>query len=123
MESKKKTFNYEYSAQQQEEVKEILAKYIEKPANELDQLRKLDRKVEMQATMAAIVIGVIGAALLGLGLCFVLVWKQMVWGIIIGMFGIACMGSASPLHTYIAKKLREHMAPQILELSEKLLKP
>lgn len=53
--------------------------------------RKMEHKAPIKAsgkTIGAILIGIIGSLLLGVGMCLVLVWTKMVLGIIIGMVGI-----------------------------------
>lgn len=42
-------------------------------------------------TVGAIMIGVVGALLLGVGMCMVMVWEMMVWGILVGIAGIAVL--------------------------------
>ena len=51
MENNKDTFEYIYSAEQQEEIKNIRKKYMAPEEDKMDQLRKLDASVTMKATM------------------------------------------------------------------------
>ena len=39
-------------------------------------------------TIGAILLGIVGALLLGSGMCLTMVWSQMIIGIIIGIVGI-----------------------------------
>ena len=48
-------------------------------------------------TLLAIILGVVGALMLGLGMCFVMVWTQIVLGIILGLAGIILLISLVPL--------------------------
>ena len=66
----KGTFNYTYSAKEQEEIKAIREKYS-KPVESEDkmaQLRRLDASVSQKATMVSLVFGVIGTLILGMGM-------------------------------------------------------
>ena len=67
MEEKNETFNYTYSAKQQEEIKNIRKKYAAPEEDKMEQLRKLDRQVTQKAQAWAIALGVVGALILGTG--------------------------------------------------------
>ncbi|MBQ7360031.1 MAG: hypothetical protein IJW63_08050 [Lachnospiraceae bacterium] len=117
-------FNYTYSAKEQDEVKRIREKYADKQENKMEQLRRLDQKVTQKGTMMAIIIGVIGTLIMGVGMCCTLVW-QGVWfvaGIIIGLLGMAVLGIAYPVYLNITKKEREKYGPEILRLADELMK-
>ena len=118
------TFEYTYSAKRQEEIEKIMSKYVEKEEDKMEQLRKLDQSVERPGTIASIVIGVIGTLIMGGGMSLVMVWggALLVSGILLGVIGITILGLAYPVYQSITKKQREKLAPQILALSEELLK-
>ena len=42
-------------------------------------------------TVGAVLIGVIGALLLGVGMCLTMVWSNLVLGIVIGIIGIIAL--------------------------------
>lgn len=48
-------------------------------------------------TIGTIALGIVGALLLGVGMCFAMVWSQMVSGIIIGIVGIVLLLMLIPL--------------------------
>ena len=48
-------------------------------------------------TLLAIILGVIGALMLGVGMCLAMVWSQMVFGIILGIAGIILLIFLIPL--------------------------
>ncbi|MBO5733351.1 MAG: hypothetical protein J6R66_00485 [Clostridia bacterium] len=48
-------------------------------------------------TVFSVVVGIVGALLLGVGMCFCMVWNKMVLGIVIGMVGIVVLLSLIPL--------------------------
>lgn len=121
---KNTTFQYTYSAKEQEELKRIRSKYAPKEENKMELLRRLDAHVTQKATMYSIIVGVIGALILGTGMSCCLVWGGAVFvlGIIIGIIGLAVVGLAYPLYNHTLKKERERIAPEILRLTEELMK-
>ena len=125
MEQKQKEgFQYSYSAKQQEEIKRIRSKYEAPQEDKMAYLRRLDETVAKKGTMLSIVLGVIGTLILGVGMCCVLVW-QNTWfipGIIIGIVGLAVLSLAYPVYLQVTKKEREKIAPEILRLTDELLK-
>ena len=117
-------FQYSYSAKQQEEIKRIRSKYEAPQEDKMAYLRRLDETVAKKGTMLSIVLGVIGTLILGVGMCCVLVW-QNTWfipGIIIGIVGLAVLSLAYPVYLQVTKKEREKIAPEILRLTDELLK-
>lgn len=117
-------FSYTYSAEEQQELKRIREKYLPKEENKMEQLRSLDSKATGKATMIAIIIGVIGALLLGVGMCCTMVWqgKWFVPGILVGIIGIGIVAIAYPVYNKTLKTEREKIAPEVLKLTEELLK-
>ncbi len=118
------TFSYTYSAAQRDELVKIRNKYLPKEEDKMEKLHRLDAGVIQKASMWSLVIGVLGALILGVGMCCVLVWKG-VWfipGIVIGAVGIVGVSMAFPLYRYIVKKERERIAPEILRLTDELMK-
>lgn len=124
MEKNNKTFEYTYSAKQQEEIEIIRRKYMPKEEDKMQLLRKLDKDVTKPGTIWSIVIGVIGCLVLGIGMCCTMVWADSFFalGIVLGIIGMIIMGMAYPNYIKITKKQREKLAPQILALTEELSK-
>lgn len=124
MENKTETFEYTYSAKQQEEIEKIRKKYMPKEEDKMALLRKLDQDVTKPGTMWGIVLGVIGCLLLGVGMSCTMVWTEsyFIVGIIVGIIGIIPIGLAYPVYKKITEKQREKIAPQILALTEELSK-
>ena len=117
-------FQYSYSAKQQEEIKRIRSKYEAPQEDKMAYLRRLDETVAKKGTMLSIVLGVIGTLILGVGMCCVLVW-QNTWfipGIVIGIVGLIMLSLAYPVYMRITKMEREKIAPEILRLTDELLK-
>jgi uncharacterized membrane protein YeaQ/YmgE (transglycosylase-associated protein family) len=122
MDFKNETFNYNYSSKQQEEIQRIKEKYVPKEKNKMEQLRHLDESATRPGTIAALVVGIIGTLLLGVGMCCSMVWadKFFIVGVVVGIIGIAILVAAYPLFVHITKKQREKIAPEILRLTEEL---
>ncbi len=128
----KETFNYTYSAKQQEEINNIRKKYAAPEEDKMEQLRKLDQSVTQRATTAALVVGISGALLLGLGMSLVMTnlseileFHQeigMLIGIIVGVVGITLVCFAYPVYNRTLQKGRERIAPEILRLTDELMK-
>ena len=56
--------------------------------------RKMENKAPIKLsgkTIGAILIGIVGALLLGIGMCLTMVWSNMIVGIIIGIIGIVIL--------------------------------
>lgn len=125
MEGKSEVFNYTYSASQQAEIKNIREKYMPPTDEEdkMERLRRLDRSVTKTSTAVSITVGIISALVFGAGMCCTMVWEGLTLpGIIIGVVGILGMVSAYPLYIHITKKQREKVAPEIIKLSDELMK-
>lgn len=118
----KDSFEYTYSAPEQEELRRIRAKYMPKSQTEslLDQLRRLDNQADRPGTVAALILGVLGTLIFGTGMCCCLVWELYLIGIAAGLLGAAIAAAAYPAYISITKKNRERIAPQILELTKEL---
>ena len=130
----KNTFHYTYSAKEQEEIKAIRKKYVasEEEEDKIALLRRLDVGVTQKAQTISLVFGVIGTLILGCGMSLSMTdfgeilgaYKEtaMLLGIIIGIVGIALLCSAYPMYNRIVKKEREKIAPEILRLTDELMK-
>ena len=119
----KETFSYTYSAKEQEEIKKIREKYVPKEADKMEQLRRLDASVTQKGTVISLVVGIVGALILGTGMSMCMVWTELfVLGIIVGVIGIGVVSAAYPLYSYVTKKEREKIAPEIIRLTDELMK-
>ena len=120
-----KGFSYTYSARQQEDVQAIRQKYLPKEEDKMAQLRKLDRNVTLYSTIPAVLLGIIGALLLGIGICCVTIasWSAyFIPGIVTGIIGLLIMVLAYPLYIIVLKRKQAEAAPQMLRLSEEIMK-
>ena len=123
------SFEYTYSAQQQQEVEEIRKAYLPKEEDKMAELRKLHAIPTQKAQAASLAVGVIGALILGTGmsLCMTelsgfLGGTAMFIGIPVGIAGMVLAALAYPVYNRVLKKEREKIAPEILKLTEELLK-
>lgn len=119
----KEKFSYTYSAKEQEEVNQIRKKYVAEE-DKMEQLRRLDAGVTEKATAVSIIVGIVGALIMGGGMCCVMVWQKM-WfipGIIIGLVGMVVVAMAYPIYQKVLKRERKKIAPEIIRLTDELMK-
>lgn len=123
-ETNNNSFSYTYSAKQQEEIKNIREKYLptEKEESTMDRLRRLDAGVTQKGTLFSLIIGILSALVFGVGMCCCLVWDLFIPGTIIGIIGIVGIAAAYPVYMRITEKEREKIAPEIIRLTDELLK-
>lgn len=124
MEESKNTFEYTYSAVEQEEIRRIRDKYAPPaPETAVERLRRLDESVTRPGKIAALSLGTVGILLLGVGMCCVMVWTAyFALGVAIGLVGMLAMALAYPMFNRITQKRRAKLAPEILRLTEELMK-
>lgn len=124
MNEQDKTFEYSYSAKEQQEIARIRQKYAPREESTLERLRALDASATKPGTVAAIAVGVIGSLILGTGMWFTMGLQGVYFfpGVAIGLAGLAMMGVAYPLYKRITKKRREKITPEILRLTDELSK-
>ena len=130
-----KNFQYTYSAKEQEEIKKIREKYSpseDGTADKMEKLRRLDAGVTNKATVVSLIWGILGALLLGTGMSLIMTdlgqalfvnqWEVFAVGIGIGVIGGAFICIAYPAYCAVIKKEREKIAPEIIRLSDELMK-
>lgn len=127
----KEGFRFTYSAARQQEVEHIRKNYLPQAEeeNKMEQLRKLHHSASEKAQARAIAVGTMGALILGIGmsLCMTdlgaaLGNLALLIGIFAGLAGILLVALAYPVYNRVLKKQRQRIAPQILRLSDELLK-
>jgi hypothetical protein len=125
---KNNKFEYVYSAPteaEKKQIEDIRKKYSNEPINSQDKMArliKLDAKVKNTATIVALVLGIIGCLIFGLGLTMVLEWHITIWGIVLMAVGCLPMGIAYPMHNHYFEKGKKKYGDEILKLTEELLK-
>ena len=127
-------FTYTYSAREQAELKRIREKYTvpTEAEDKMTRLRRLDASVTNTAQAVALVFGVIGTLLLGFGmsLCMTELGEilgvngdmTMFVGITVGVVGGIIASLAYPIYNAIVKKKRKKLAPEIIRLTDELMK-
>ena len=122
--SKENSFSYTYSAPQRDEVKKIREKYMPKVESPIEKLHRLDESCAQKGTALSLVTGTISALILGVGMCCCMVWGGLLFvpGIVIGMIGMFGVGAAYPIYNKVTQKERQRIAPEILQLTDELLK-
>ena len=125
----KENFSFTYSAQQQKEIEAIRNKYIPREEDKMEQLRKLHAIPTRKAQGVSLAVGIIGALIMGTGMSVCLTdigaalgRLAMVLGILVGIVGMVLVALAYPVYNRVLKKNREKIAPEILRLSDELLK-
>lgn len=128
----KEGFSFTYSAAQQQEIENIRKKYLPKEESKMEQLRRLHHGTTKKAQAWAIAIGTVGTLILGTGMSLAMTnlgeilgaYKDMAMliGIVIGVIGLVLVALAYPAYNRILQKERTRIAPEILRLSEELLK-
>ena len=119
-----KSFTYNYSAARNNEVESIRRKYMPREESKLEKLKRLDYRVQMAGMIEGLCFGIIGALVFGVGMCFFLdVFAGAAWLMAILMIcGTLLMIPAYPIYRSIARKTRVELTPEILRLSEEIMK-
>ena len=118
------TFSYSYSASRNKEVESIRNKYMPREESKLERLKKLDLRVQMAGTIESLCFGIVGALVFGLGMCFFLdVFAGAAWlSALFMIIGSFIMIPAYPIYRRIARKTRAELTPEIIRLSEEIIK-
>ncbi len=117
------TFTYQYSATRNREVEDIRRKYMPQEENKLEQLKKLDARVQNAGVVQGLCLGIIGALVFGVGMCFFLnVFSGASWlAALFMIIGTLFMIPAYPICKQISKKAKAKHTPEILRLSEEIM--
>ncbi len=128
----KNGFSYTYSAKERDELKRIREKYLPKEENKMEFLRKLDAGVVYKARTISIILGVLGALILGFGMSMCMTSFgtaivpnaeiSVIVGIVIGVIGGILAAIAYPIYSTVLKRERKRIAPEIIRLTDELMK-
>lgn len=129
------TFSYTYSAEEQAELKRIREKYVkatDEVESKIERLRKLDMSVIQRATAVSLIFGIIGTLILGFGMSLVMTdlgdslglsfGVSTFIGVSIGLGGGVIVALAYPVYNLVLKRERARVAPEIIRLSDELMK-
>ena len=111
-------------------VQKIRTQYTEKQHTELDELKALDAKVKKPANVFAYTYGCVSAVIMGAGMSLVMteigaiigLASAMVPGIAVGIVGMGMALSTYPIYKKMLSARKKKYAPEILELSDKIMK-
>ena len=111
-------------------VQKIRTQYTEKQHTELDALKELDAKVKRPANVFAYTYGSVSAIVMGTGMSLVMteigeiigLANAMVPGIVIGIAGMGMALTTYPIYKKMLSVRKKKYAPEILKLSEKIMK-
>ena len=118
------TFTYQYSAKRNKEIENIRRKYIPHEESKLERLKRLDLRVQKAGVLESLSLGIVGALVFGLGMCFFLdVFTLANWPAAPLMtVGALLMLPAYPIHRHIYNSKKAELTPEILRLSDEILK-
>lgn len=126
------SFKFTYSANEQEEIKRIRQKYMVQAEDGITRLRKVDAQVTGKATIVALIIGIIGTLVMGTGMSLIMTdlagilgmtyMGSIIVGVAFGVVGMILVALAYPVYKKVLKSERDKIAPEVLRLSEELLK-
>ena len=110
-------------------IQKIRTQYTEKEHTDLDELKALDTKVKRPANLFAYTFGSIGAIVMGSGMSLVMtdiaetvgIQNPMLYGIIVGILGMAMTIVNYPIYKSILSARRKKYADQIIVLSDKIM--
>ena len=111
-------------------VQKIRTQYTEKQHTELDELKALDAKVKKPAHVFAYTYGSLSAIVMGSGMSLVMtdigtmigLRATMVPGIVVGVLGLGMALTTYPIYKKMLSNRKKKFAPQIMELSDRLMK-
>lgn len=105
-------------------VNRIREQYAEKTKEKsaFDELLELDKKAKLPAIIFAFTFGIIGALVLGLGMCLAMevIGNSMILGIAIGIVGIVMVSVNYTIYSAIISARKKKYAPRILEISDSI---
>lgn len=109
-------------------VQKIRTQYTEKAHTELDELKKLDKKVKQPVNIFAYTFGSLAALIMGAGMSLVMtdigstlgIAQPMLSGIVIGVVGMVMAIVNYPIYQHLLSGRRKQYASRIIALSDKI---
>lgn len=119
----KMNFSYRYSAIENKEVQEIRKKYLPQDESKMDELKRLDRYVQVAGQLPSLTVGIIGCFVFGLGLCLAMqnFGESILLGVLLGIIGSVGMITAYPIFCSVSQKAKAEYTPRILKLTDELM--
>lgn len=104
----------------------IASEYSQKPASKVTALKKLDQKAKRPANFFAFTFGIIGSLVLGVGMCLSMgvigadSSLDMMFGIIIGIIGIAMVSVNYAIYKKLLASGKKKYSFEIMELAKEI---
>lgn len=110
-------------------IQKIRTAYTEREHTELDELKKLDRRVKAPASICAYTLGTLSALIMGSGMSLIMtdisktlgILSPMLPGIIIGCAGMLLAAVNYPIYKKLLAGRRKKFAGEIIALSDKAM--
>lgn len=104
----------------------LIEEYSEKGVSKIDELKALDKKVKNPARIFALSFGIVGALILGVGMCLAMkiiggTTALMVLGIVIGLVGIAMVAVNYPIYQKMLSNRKKKYSQEIIAKSNEIL--
>lgn len=103
------------------QAEKIRRQYLEKEANKIELLKKLDDKVKAPGKIVASILGIIGALVMGGGMAMVMEWGNMTVGLALGIPGMIVALLAYPIYALITNRRKKKYAAEIMRLSNEVV--
>jgi len=104
----------------------IASEYDQKPASKLVALKKLDRKAKLPAQIFTYSFGVVGALVLGVGMCLCMgvlgqgLPAAMPLGVVLGVIGIGMVSINYPVYKKLLARNKRKYAFEVMELAKEI---
>ena len=104
---------------------QIANEYSQKETTKVKQLKKLDAKAKMPATIFAYTFGIISALILGVGMCLTMEVLAsgigaFIAGIVVGIVGLIGCGVNYPIYKKLLEKGKNKYGSDILRLAKEI---
>lgn len=114
-----------YQERELKAAENIRESYTEHGESDMEKLRKLDGKVKRPADIFAFTFGVIGALVLGVGMCIAMgvIGTESLFplGIVVGVIGIIFVVANYFIYRAILRSRKKKYASEVISLSDKIL--
>ncbi len=105
---------------------QLANEYAPKDTSKVVALRKLDQRAKLPATVFAYSFGITAALVMGVGMCLSMkvigdgTTAMMVFGIVLGLTGIAAAGINYPIFKRMMAKGKQKYAADIIRLAQEI---
>ena len=91
--------------------------------SKFEQLKNLDKEVKTKPRIFAYTYGILGALVLGVGMCFAMkvIASLVPLGIVIGLLGIAMVSTTYIIYKKMLNNRKKKYSSEIIKLSDELL--